>query len=74
MGLVRLSTMQQGLRYGTTWFCNLGRGKVYLVEKVCILQILHGLLQHRQGLVEEEGKCNVSQILPQGLLEDRPHE
>ena len=35
----------------------------HLVEKVGILQILHGLLKHRQRLIEEEWERDVGQIL-----------
>lgn len=36
---------------------------VYLVEKISILQIFHGLLQYREGLIEEERQGDVGQVL-----------
>lgn len=47
---------------------------VDLVEQIGILQILHGFLEDREGFIKEERQGDVGQILPQGLLENRPHD
>ena len=45
-----------------------------LIEQIRILQILHGFLEDREGFIEEEWQGDVGEVLPQGLLENRPHD
>ena len=45
---------------------------VYLVHQFSILQVLHGLLKHREGFVEIDRQADACEVLADALLQDGP--